>query len=52
MLRNPSKKSSMIIGLAAAACALESPALLAQNTSKLEEVLVTAQRRDENIQEV
>ncbi len=51
MLKKPSQQTSMIIGLAAAACVLESPALHAQG-KVLEEIVVTAQRRDENIQEV
>jgi iron complex outermembrane receptor protein len=41
----------MVIGLAAAAAVFESPALHAQG-KVLEEIVVTAQRRDENIQEV
>lgn len=46
-------KSAMMLGLTAAACALQSPALLAQDSRPtLEEVLVTAQLRDESIQEV
>ncbi|MFT6288731.1 MAG: iron complex outermembrane receptor protein [Alcanivorax sp.] len=42
----------MIIGLAAAASVFNSPALQAQEKQMLEEILVTAQRRSENIQEV
>ena len=51
MLKKPPQKTSIIIGLAAAACVFDSPALHAQGRM-LEEVVVTAQRRDENIQEV
>jgi iron complex outermembrane receptor protein len=51
MLKIPFQQTSMIIGLAAAACVLDSPAVQAQERT-LEEVVVTAQRRDENIQEV
>lgn len=51
MLKKPSQQTSMVIGLAAAACVLESPTLQAQG-KVLEEIVVTAQRRDENIQEV
>jgi iron complex outermembrane receptor protein len=52
MLRKPSQRTSMIIGLAAAASVFNSPALQAQEKQMLEEILVTAQRRSENIQEV
>ena len=52
MLRKPSQQTSVIIGLAVAACVFDSPALHAQGRQKLEEVVVTAQRRDENIQDV
>lgn len=41
----------MIVGIAAA-CATGSPTLQAQNRAQLEEVVVTAQRRDESIQDV
>ncbi len=51
MLRKPSQQTSMIIVLAAAASVLGSPAVNAQGRM-LEEIVVTAQRRDENIQEV
>jgi iron complex outermembrane receptor protein len=47
-----SKSTPMILGLAAAACLANSPGALAQGTARLEEVLVTAQLRDESIQEV
>jgi iron complex outermembrane receptor protein len=47
-----SKYSPMILGLAGAACLSNSPLALAQGTARLEEVLVTAQLRDESIQEV
>ena len=52
MLRKPSQHTSMFIGLAAAVCVLDSPALQAQERQVLEEILVTAQRRTENLQEV
>lgn len=52
MLRKPSQHTSMFIGLAAVVCVLDSPALQAQEKQMLEEILVTAQRRTENIQEV
>lgn len=51
MRKLPAHKSSVIIGLTAVGCALASPTLLAQ-TQTLEEIVVTAQRRSENIQEV
>ncbi|GAB5413489.1 MAG: TonB-dependent receptor [Congregibacter sp.] len=40
------------MGLLAATTGVSSPSSLAQTQTKLEEVIVTAQRRDENIQEV
>jgi iron complex outermembrane receptor protein len=52
MIKKPPQQTSMIIGLAAAACVFNSPALQAQEKQMLEEILVTAQRRTENIQEV
>lgn len=52
MLRKPSQQTTMFMGLAAAACAFNTPALHAQGRQTLEEIVVTAQRRDENIQEV
>jgi iron complex outermembrane receptor protein len=52
-MRNiPSKQTAIVMGLAAAACMTGSPMVQAQDKPRLEEVLVTAQRRDENIQEV
>ncbi|MFK7831327.1 MAG: TonB-dependent receptor [Congregibacter sp.] len=50
MLKKPLGKISTIIGVAASASVFHTPTLQAQ--AQLEEVLVTAQRRDENIQEV
>ena len=52
MLKTPPQKTSIVLGLAAAACVFNSPTLHAQGRQTLEEVVVTAQRRDENIQEV
>ena len=51
MLKKLPQKTSIIIGLAAAACVFDSPTVHAQERT-LEEIVVTAQRRDENIQEV
>lgn len=51
MLKKPSRRTSVIIGLAAAVIVFESPTLHAQGMT-LEEIVVTAQRRDESIQEV
>jgi iron complex outermembrane receptor protein len=51
MLKKPSRRTSAIIGLTVAAIVFESSALHAQGKT-LEEIVVTAQRRDENIQEV
>jgi iron complex outermembrane receptor protein len=51
MLKTPSRRTSAIIGLTVAAIVFESSALHAQGKT-LEEIVVTAQRRDENIQEV
>lgn len=50
MHRRPAQNPSGIIGLTAVACSLASPTVQAQAT--LEEIVVTAQRRAENIQEV
>jgi iron complex outermembrane recepter protein len=52
MFKKPSQQTAMFIGVAAAACVFNSPVLQAQGRTALEEVVVTAQRRDENIQEV
>lgn len=53
MLKKPPFNHSVMLGmLAAATASVGSPSALAQTESRLEEVLVTAQRRDENIQEV
>lgn len=52
MFRQVPFRPAAIAAVLAATAAVNSPALQAQTDSKLEEVLVTAQRRDENIQEV
>lgn len=53
MFRHPAHRSSAIfLGLSAFAATLGSQALQAQTQTQLEEVVVTAQRRDENIQDV
>lgn len=51
MTDRPMQRLPIALGLVAAACALPSPAVHAQKAA-LEEIVVTAQRRDENIQDV
>ena len=51
MLKTPPLKTTIVSVLAVAACVFDSPALQAQGRV-LEETVVTAQRRDENLKEV
>ena len=50
MINSDIQKISTTIGVLAVSCSLVSPALLAQGV--LEEIIVTAQKREQNIQEV